>query len=54
MKKLDLNAYGVSEMSETQTREVNGGGEWKLWEATFCFCIAGMLGVVFYTVGTLQ
>ena len=25
MNRLDLNAYGVEEMSETQTREVNGG-----------------------------
>jgi len=25
MKNFDLNAYGVSEMSETQTRDVNGG-----------------------------
>ena len=25
MKNLDLNAFGVSELSETQTRDVNGG-----------------------------
>jgi len=25
MKKFDLNAYGVEEMCESQTREVNGG-----------------------------
>ena len=25
MKNFDLNAYGVSEMSEAQTRDVNGG-----------------------------
>jgi len=25
MKNFDLNAFGVSEMSESQTRDVNGG-----------------------------
>jgi len=25
MKKFDLNAYGVEEMCDSQTREVNGG-----------------------------
>ena len=28
MKNFDLNVYGVSEMSEAQTRDVNGGIWW--------------------------
>ncbi|GHT40360.1 hypothetical protein AGMMS49965_08510 [Bacteroidia bacterium] len=30
MKNLNLNAYGVSEMSEAQMREVEGGSWWKI------------------------
>ena len=33
MKKLDLNAYGVSEMSSAEMRETDGGGFWWLLAA---------------------
>ena len=41
MKNFDLNAYGVKEMSETQTREVNGGIYMPLptWPLTLVFYV---------------
>ena len=54
MKTLNLTSYGVEEINEFEMSEVNGGGEWKFWEASFCYLIAGGPGVVFYTIGAMQ
>lgn len=45
-------------MSKSLTREemVNtiGSGEWTWGEALYCFSIGGALGVLAYTMGTMQ
>lgn len=53
MKNLNDNAM-MQEMNSQEMQEVNGGGEWKWSEAAIAFALLGLVGVGFYTVGTMQ
>lgn len=47
----------INELKELTTEEiklVNGGGKWSWGEAAICFALAGLVGVGFYTLGTMQ
>lgn len=35
MKNLDLNKFGVQEMSNAQLKDVNGGAFWSKWRINF-------------------
>jgi len=54
MKNLDLNNYGVQEMNAGEMISQYGGGKWSLGEAAISFCLLGLVGVAFYTLGTMQ
>lgn len=49
-----MENLGFLELNDQELAEVDGGGEWKLWEAAICFALLGVAGVAFYTIGTLQ
>lgn len=42
------------ELNAQELESVNGGGEWKLGEAALAFALLGLVGVGFYTLGTMQ
>lgn len=42
------------ELNAQELQNVNGGGEWKWGEAAIAFALLGLLGVGFYTLGTMQ
>ncbi|MBV3621504.1 hypothetical protein [Bacteroides xylanisolvens] len=48
----------MENLNELMTREdmvnTTGGGEWSWGEALYCFAIGGAIGVVAYTIGTMQ
>ena len=53
MKELNKNSM-IQKMNPQEMIEINGGGSWKLSEAVISFAILGLVGVGFYTLGTMQ
>ena len=53
-----MDSFEMKKMSESLSREAMlntiGGGEWSWGEALYCFAIGGAIGVVAYTIGTMQ
>lgn len=53
-----MDNFRMGKISKSLTREemVNtiGSGKWTWDEALYCFSIGGALGVVAYTMGTMQ
>lgn len=44
----------MKELNNEELFSTYGGGEWRWSEAAVAFCLLGMIGVGFYTLGTRQ
>lgn len=45
----------LQNLSNQEMKEINGGdGQWHWQEALYCAAIAGVGGVIAYTIGTMQ
>ena len=54
MKNFEMNNLGELMTREEMVNTIGGDGEWHWDEALYCFAIGGVIGVVAYTVGTMQ
>lgn len=48
------NQEQIVELNSKEIHDINGGGAWQWQEALTAYCLLGIVGVGFYTLGTMQ